>query len=188
MKTKTIVALSSLILIAVIALIWFSMSVSTINKEIDLRTTTMAQQTKCEAYFDKMWKILKQKAKVADQYKEAFKEIYPKLIEGRYSKGDGTLMKWIQESNPQFDASMYKDVMQSIEIERTGYFNEQSRLIDLQREHSALLQKIPSKWFLNDTLKPIHIIIVTSSNTKEAYITGEENDVDLFEKDTTKKH
>jgi len=187
MKTKTIVALSSLILIAVIALIWFSMSVSTTNREIDLRTTTMAQQTKCEAYFDKMWKILKTQADVADQYKKAFEEIYPKLIEGRYSKGDGSLMKWITEHNPEFKTNMYEKVMQSIEIERTGYFNEQTRLIDMQREHSALLQKIPSKWFLNDTLKPIHIIIVTSANTKEAYITGEENDVDLFKKDTAKK-
>jgi len=187
MKTKTAIILSSLILVAVLGIIWFSMSVSTTNKEIDLRTTTLAQQTKCEAYFDKMWKILKEQAGVADQYKEAFKEIYPALIEGRYSKGDGTLMKWITESNPEFKTSMYEKVMQSIEIERTGFFNEQTRLIDLQREHSALLQKIPSKWFLNDTLKPVHIIIVTSKNTKEAYVTGEENDVDLFKKDTAKK-
>lgn len=191
MKRGTIIGLSVAILIAVFGLVWFSMYASTTNKEIDLRTTTLAQQEKCKAYFDKMWKILKEKAGVADQYKEAFKEIYPQLIAGRYSQGDGSLMKWITESNPQFDASMYKEVMQSIEIERTGYFNEQSKLIDMQREHAALLIKIPSKWFLNDTLKPIAIIIVTSKNTKDAYATGEENDVDLFEKkenkDTTKK-
>jgi len=187
MKKGTIIGLSIAILFSVLGIVWFSLSVSTTNKEIDLRTTTIAQQDKCKAYFDKMWKILQQKAGVADQYKEAFKEIYPKMIEGRYSKGDGSLMKWITESNPQFDVSLYKDLMQSIEIERTGYFNEQTRLIDLQREHSALLQKIPSKWFLNDTLKPVSIIIVTSSSTKDAYATGEENDVDLFKKDTTKK-
>jgi hypothetical protein len=190
MKKGTIIGLSVGILIAVTALIIFSMSISYSNTEIDLRTTTVAQQDKCKAYFDKMWKILQQKAGVADQYKEAFKEIYPKMIEGRYSKGDGSLMKWITESNPQFDVSLYKELMQSIEIERTGYFNEQSRLIDMQREHAALLQKAPSRWFLNDTLKPVAIIIVTSKNTKDAYVTGEENEVDLFKKDakdTTKK-
>lgn len=190
MKKGTIIGISVGILAAVVALIIFSMSISYSNQEIDLRTTTIAQQDKCKAYFDKMWKILKEKAGVADQYKEAFKEIYPALIAGRYSQGDGTLMKWITESNPTFDASMYKDVMQSIEIERTGYFNEQSRLIDMQREHAVLLKKAPSRWFLNDTLKPVAIIIVTSKNTKDAYVTGEENDIDLFKKetkDTTKK-
>jgi len=189
MKTKTVAILSSLILLGVVGIIWFSMSVTYTNKEIDLRATTVAQQDKCKVYFDKMWKILQQKAQIADQYKEAFKDIYPKLIEGRYSKGDGTLMKWITESNPTFDVSLYKELMQSIEIERTGYFNEQSTLIDMQREHAVLLKKIPSKWFMNDTLKPVEIIIVTSKSTKEAYVTGEENDVDLFKKeakDTTK--
>lgn len=191
MKKGTIIGLSVAILAVVFGIIVFGMSMSYSNQEIDLRATTLAQQEKCKAYFDKMWKILKEKAGVADQYKEAFKEIYPALMEGRYSKGDGSLMKWITESNPQFDASLYKEVMQSIEIERTGYFNEQARLIDMQREHSVLLKKAPSRWFLNDTLKPVAIIIVTSKNTKDAYVTGEENDVDLFDKketkDTTKK-
>jgi hypothetical protein len=129
-----------------------------------------------------MWKILKQKAGVTDQYKQAFNEIYPKLIEGRYSKGDGSLMKWITESNPQFDASMYKDLMKSIEVERTGFFNEQSVLIDMQREHSAFLQKVPNRWFLSANLKPVEIKVITSADTKETYSTGEENNVDLFDK------
>jgi hypothetical protein len=180
MKKGTIIGLSVFIILGVVGIIYASLSVSTTNKEIELRATTISQQDKCKAYFDKMWKILQQKAGVADQYKEAFKEIYPKMIEGRYSQGDGSLMKWITESNPQFDVSLYKDLMQSIEIERTGFFNEQTRLIDLQREHAVLLKKIPSKWFLNDTLKPVNITIVTSASTKETYKTGEENDVELF--------
>jgi len=127
-----------------------------------------------------MWKILKQKAGVTDQYKNAFKEIYPKLIEGRYSQGDGSLMKWVQESNPTFDASMYKDLMKSIEIERTGFFNEQSILIDMQREHKTYLLKAPSRWFLDDNLKPVEIKVITSSKTDEVYRTGKEDDIDLF--------
>ncbi len=185
---KKIAIISTLIIAGILGLIWFSMSVSTKNTEIDLRATTVAQNEKCKIFFDKMWKILQQKAGVADQYKDAFKEIYIPLIEGRYSKGDGSLMKWVTESNPKFDVSLYKELMQSIEIERTGYFNEQATLIDMQREHAVLLQKIPSKWFLSDTLKPVVIIIVTSASTKGAYATGEENEVDLFaKKDTTKK-
>jgi hypothetical protein len=135
MKTRTIVLLSASVLAVVLLIVGVSMNFSTQNKEIDLRIQTEAQNKKCEAYFDKMWKILKTKAKVTDQYKDAFKEIYPKLIEGRYAQGDGSLMKWIQESNPEFKTNMYEDLMKSIEIERTGFFNEQTMLIDLQREH-----------------------------------------------------
>src|SRR5690606_5717075 len=105
------------------------------NADVDLQNRFKAQSKVNEAFFDKMFKILQQKAGVASEYKESFKEIYQPLIEGRYSKDEGLLMKWIQESNPTFDASLFKDVMQSIEAERTGFFKEQEKLIDIKREH-----------------------------------------------------
>jgi hypothetical protein len=180
MSTKKIIALASAAIVGVTFIILFFMNISIENKEIDLRERTTAQNKKCEAYFDKMWKVLKQKAGVTDQYKETFKEIYPKLIEGRYSQGDGSLMKWIQESNPSFDVSLYQSLMNSIEIERTGFFNEQSLLIDMQREHSVYLKKAPNRWFLEDGLKPVDVKIITSLKTDEAYSTGKEDDVELF--------
>ena len=180
MSTKKVITLASVAVLFVLGIIIFSMNISIENTEIELREQTVAQNKKCEAYFDKMWKILKQKAGVTDQYKEAFKEIYPKLIEGRYSQGDGSLMKWVQESNPTFDASMYKDLMKSIEVERTGFFNEQSTLIDMQREHKIYLQKAPNRWFISDNLKPVEIKVITSAKTDEVYRTGQENDIELF--------
>lgn len=182
MTKNKIIALGASIFVGIMLIITISMNFSIQNNEIDLRADVVAQGKKCEAYFDKMWKILQQKAQVSDQYKESFKEIYPKLIEGRYSKGDGSLMKWVTESNPTFDVSLYKDLMKSIEIERTGFFNEQSLLIDMQREHSVYLQKAPNRWFLSSDLKLVEIKVITSSSTKKTYETGEENDVDLFKK------
>ncbi len=183
---KIIIGVSVCLLLLITVITWFSMSVGATNGEIELRTQVEAQQKKCETYFDKMWKILKEKAGVTDQYKKAFQDIYPALIAGRYSgQSDGSLMKWVTESNPTFDASMYKDLMQSIEIERTGFNNEQERLIDLNREHSALLQKIPSKWFLGG-IKKIEIKLITSSRTEEAFKTGKEDNIDLFETKNTK--
>lgn len=180
MSTKKIVALVSSAIAGMMLIIVFFMNISVENTEIDLRARTEAQNKKCEAYFDKMWKILKQKAGVTDQYKEAFKEIYPKLIEGRYAKGDGSLMKWIQESNPTFDVSLYSSLMRSIEVERTGFFNEQSSLIDMQREHKVYIQKAPNRWFLDDNLKPVEIKVITSSKTDEVYRTGKEDDIELY--------
>lgn len=180
MSTKKIVALVSTAIAAMMLIIVFFMNISIENTEIDLRARTEAQNKKCEAYFDKMWKILKQEAGVTNQYKDAFKEIYPKLIEGRYAKGDGSLMKWIQESNPSFDISLYSKLMRLIEIERTGFFNEQSSLIDMQREHKVYIQKAPNRWFLDDNLKPVEIKVITSSKTDEVYRTGKEDDIDLY--------
>ncbi len=180
-KTKLIV-LSVLLITSLIGGMLFSAYFGAQNQEIDLRTQTVAQEKKCSVYFDKMWKILQQKTSIADQYKEAFKEIYPKLIEGRYSKGDGSLMKWITESNPEFKTSMYEDLMKSIEIERTGFFNEQSRLIDMQREHESFIKKFPNRLFLPAGIEKIEIKLITSSTTENVYKTGKEDDVDLFNK------
>ena len=85
------------------------------NKEIALRNQVEAQRGKIEGVHDKMWKVISQKAQVSNEYKDAFTEIYPAIMEGRYSgSGDGSLMKWVTEQNPNFDTSLYKDLSQSI--------------------------------------------------------------------------
>jgi hypothetical protein len=178
MSTKKIVALVSSIVGVLAIIILFSMNISIENKEIDLRETTVAQNKRCEAYFDNVWKILKQKAGVTEQYKDTYEKVAVSIMEGR--KSGGEMMRWIQERNPKFDVSLLKDLMKSIEIERTGFFNEQSILIDMQREHKVYLQKAPNRWFLADGLKPVEIKVITSSKTDEVYRTGKEDDIDLF--------
>ena len=160
----------------------FSMWVSANNKEISLKNHIEAQQKVCESYYDKLWKVLKSKAQVADQYKDTFKEVYPALIEGRYGdeKG-GALMKLIVESNPTFDISLYKDLTSSIDAERSGFFMENKKLIDLDREHKVLRQTFPASWFIGSR-PDVKITLVTSEKTAETFRTGQENDIDLFKK------
>lgn len=155
------------------------MSVNFNNTEVGLRNQAEAQRGKIEATYDQMWKIIQQKAQVTDEYKDAFKEIYPALIEGRYSNGDGSLMKWITESNPSFDVSLYKDLMKSIEIERTGFTNTQSRMLDIIREHQTLLEKIPSKWFISNK-SPIEYTVVSSTKSKDTMKSGLEDEIGIF--------
>ncbi len=157
-------------------------NIDTDNQEVSLSTAITAKKTDQEATFDKMWKVLSQKAQVADQYKDAFEKIYPQLIEGRYSQGDGSLMKWITESNPTFDVSLYKDVMSSIEVERNGFLTTQRQLMDLKREHDKLRLQWPSKWFINDGVTEILIQIVSSTHAKEVIKSGKDDDTDLFKK------
>ena len=113
------------------------------NQEITLRTQAEAQRGKVEGVHDKMWKVLQQKAQVSNEYKDAFTEIYPAIMEGRYSgNGDGSLMKWVTEQNPNFDVSLYKDLMQSIEVLRTEFQKNQERMLDLISIQSFHLQRV----------------------------------------------
>lgn len=176
---KGIIVLVSLLTIGIIVAI---IGISASNKEIKLRSQITAQKEVCEAFYDKLWKVIAQKAQVAEQYKEAFSEIYPQLIEGRYgNEQGGALMKWIQESNPNFDISLYKDLMNSIEAERAGFFMEQKMLTDLNNEHRIIRQTFPSSIFIGGRAD-IEIVIVSSDATKKVMETGLENDIDIFKK------
>jgi hypothetical protein len=176
MKKTILIGIGVFIIAAIVIVIW---AVSTSNSEKKLVNAMDAQKEVVSLYYDKMWKILKQKAGVAEQAKSAFKEIYVPLIEGRYSKGDGTLMKWITEQNPSFDMGLYKDVQNSIEAERNGFFIEQKKLTDMNREHQNLLELFPSSIICGNRPK-YEYTPITSAETKEVVRTGEENDIKLF--------
>ncbi len=178
MKKGIIIGLVVLTFGIIIGIIGTSAS----NKEISLRSQITAQKQVCEAFYDKLWKVIAQKAQVAEQYKGAFKEIYPQLIEGRYgNEQGGSLMKMITESNPTFDISLYKDLMLSIEAERAGFFMEQKKLIDLNNEHRIVRQSFPASIFIGGRTD-IEITIVSSDATKKVMETGKENDIDIFKK------
>ena len=174
--------LVGLIALVVIGTSFFFYGVSVNNHDVELRNLSDAQGEVNESYFDKMWKVLKTQAGVAEKYSTDFKEIYPALIEGRYSNGGGQMMQWVQEHNPEFDVSLYSKLMNSIEAQREGFFNEQKKSISIRNQHDNLRLKFPSGWVLGmvgDTTR-IDITIIKSLKTEEVYESGQENDVDLF--------
>lgn len=177
MKKTIIISAASLV---AVLLIIFLIYTSASNKEIRLRSQLTAQKEVCEAFYDRMWKIIAQKAQVADQYKGAFKDIYPALIEGRYgNEKGGTLMKWITESNPTFDISLYKDLSASIEAERAGFFMEQKQLVDLNNEHRIVRYTFPGSLFIENR-PDVQITIVSSTATKQVMASGKEDSISIF--------
>jgi hypothetical protein len=176
---KKIIGISIAVIVMVFGVVTLSMYFSYNNTDAKLRAQAEAQRGKIEGVHDKMWKVLQQKAQVSNEYKNAFSEIYPALIEGRYSQGDGSLMKWIQEANPNFDTSLYKDLMQSIEIQRSEFAKTQERMLDIIREHEVLQTTVPSKWFLKNT-DPIPYVVISSTRSKMVMETGLDDDVSLF--------
>lgn len=156
-----------------------SMYFSYNNKEISLHNQYDAQVKVVEGVHDKMWKVISQKAQVSQEYAESFDSIYTHIISGRYDKGDGTLMKWIKESNPQFDSSLYKELSQSIEVLRSEFLTSQKSAIDIAREHNTLCEQFPGCWFIRNNTK-IDYVVISSANTKTVMETRMDDEVELF--------
>lgn len=169
----------SLFVLAILVIVGANMYVGYSNQEISLRQQIDAQQKSNQVVFDNTWKIIQQVAQVADKYKDAFSKIYVDVMNARYPKGEGSLMKWIQESNPNFDTSLYNKVANAIEAQRTNFTNEQKKLIDLKREHDTLCKQFPGSLFLASR-PAINIDIITSTKTEQAFKTGKEDDVKVF--------
>ena len=118
---KTIVVVGLIIIFALVVITSVGSYFNYNNQEVALREQAEAQRSKVEGVHDAMWKIISQKAQVSNEYRVGFDSIYTHIIAGRYSQGDGSLMKWIKEANPNFDTSLYKDVMDAIEVQRTQF-------------------------------------------------------------------
>ena len=160
------------------------------NQEIKLRKQTEAQQDVCKSNFDKMFKTIAKMAQVPTKFmedaKNAFKEIYPELISGRYdnSRG-GALMSWVHENNPQFDMKsasvLYENLQIAIESNQQEFFYEQEKLIDYKREHSTFI----NMWWNSHVWKlssrgDVEITTITSDKTEDVYKTGKDNDLNVF--------
>jgi len=183
MKPSTVVKLVVWGVVGFFALVLVGMFISYSNREVLLRNQFSAQQKANEVVFDKVWKVIQQKAGVSSEYADKFRGIYTDIMDARYGKGDGTLMKWITEQNPQFDAGLFKDLSLAIESNRTEFMRVQEKIIDIKREHDNLRMLFPSSVFLGiKGVKELEMKLVTSTRTERAFETGKDDDVELFKK------
>lgn len=176
---KTIVVIAVIIIVALGVITTVGSYFNYNNQEVALREKAEAQRGNIEAVHDAMWKIISQKAQVSQEYRAGFDSIYTHIIGGRYSQGDGTLMKWIKEANPNFDTSLYKDVMDAIEVQRTVFKQEQKKMLDIKRQHNTLCRTYPGKWFITNQTE-IEYTIISSSQSKQAMETRIDDNVKLY--------
>lgn len=180
--TKILISLGVVVGIFVIVAIWAAGTFISIgNQEIGLRNQFSAQIKANEVIFDKVWKVLQQKAGVTEKYANDFRKIYSEVMDKRYAGNDQLMFKWIQEANPNFSVDMYKDLSLSIESNRAEFARVQQKLIDIKREHDDLRLKFPSSLVCSfKGVKELELKLVTSSKTEEAFKTGKEDSVSLF--------
>lgn len=141
------------------------------NKEIALRKESDAQRGKVEAVRDQMFKVLQEQAGVAADYRDAFGKIFPDIIGGRYANDSQEMMKWIQEANPNFDTTLYHNLMNAIEAQRAQFMNTQARMLDIINQRAAIIEYYPSRWFIKNK-KEIVYEVISANPTKDVMATG----------------
>lgn len=181
MSTGIKIGIVGVIIALLSGIIFAAVFVGYFNSEARLRNQFNAQQKNLEVVYDETWKVISQTAQVSDQYATQFKEIYVNIMDARYSKGDGTLMKWIHEANPNFDSSLYEKLATAIEAKRATFAREQKKALDIKRQHDDLRTTFPSNLVCGG--KPeLELKLVTSTRTSKAFETGVDDEVDLFKK------
>ncbi len=156
------------------------------NKYVTINNLYEAQVAQDQIVYDEVWKVIQQQAGVSEKYSDDFRRNYRDIMNARNYGGE--MMKWITEQNPTFDASMYAKLMNTIESQRSKFTTVQTKLISIHNELKNLLTLFPSRFFLvtiGGHILP-ELKIVTSTRTDNAFQTGKDDNVDLFQKDTTR--
>lgn len=178
MKKGTKVFLIIVGVILILGGVTANYGIKTSNTEKKIRNTIPAQTDKVDLYYTKLVEILVTKAGITKEYAKANTEFQVAIMEGRYSTGT-KMMMWIQESNPKFDQSLYKDLMNSVEGLREGFYIEQSKLRDIKLAHDNLIDLFPSSLFVGSRGK-IEVQLLVNQATKTARETGIDETPKLF--------
>lgn len=178
MKNKQFI-IGGIIAVALIG-IYFILKISISNTEIYKHNLVKAKEKEVANVYDDVWKTISQVAQVSEDYRTSFDSIYSHIMSDRYSANDGSLMKWIKESNPKFETTLYLDLANTIESKRGEFKNVQSVLIDVVRQYNDYVSVFPNSFFLNK--EPLEVKLILSTRTNKAVETGVDDDVKLFNK------
>lgn len=176
--------LVKLVLIALPVIFIISTYASFNNKEVDKRTLFEQEISNRTSFFDKMWKIISQKAQVASKNDTSFQRVVAAAMDPR-KDGAGVMMKWVQESNPtlQFNQvqELYKDLSRTIESERNAFYERETTLSSIKRDHSKFLRSFPNNIY-NIFMGREELVYkpITSDRTDDVIKTGKDNNTSVF--------
>lgn len=177
MKTFLIV-LASVLVLGTVG--YFGMSWKYQNKEMRLRHNIEGHIDVSKAHYSKMQNIIFGNVEVAKEYTKQFKEFYTDFMSGRAHDKGGQLMKWVQESHPNFSTELYANIQRQIVAQRESFHNNQKQLRNLGVEHDNLLNEKPfGAWFLSDK-EHIEIPIIKNEGVDKMFETQTETPKPLF--------
>jgi hypothetical protein len=162
---------------------------NTSNREVSIRNQIEAKQADNKNVYDSVWKEISQVAQVTDAQKEVILQLiigYAKArAEATSSKsGTGSMVdvdvNRVQEIVPTMDVSAFKQLMNVISAGRAKFERVQREILDLSRAHNDCLTLFPSSLVCGSRPK-IKIELVTSTRTDNAFATGKDDDVNVFQ-------
>lgn len=179
--SKTIIGCAIAALFAIFFLIVGVWWVSTSNGEIGLRNQIEAKQSDNKNVYDSTWKQISQCAQVTDAQKTALLEIVTGYAKARTGNGGGSLATSVHEVVPTMDTSTFNQLMNIITSARKQFERVQTEILDLNRAHNNYIDMFPSSIVCGGRPK-IKVELVTSTRTGEAFATGTDDDVSVFQK------
>jgi hypothetical protein len=168
-----VMALLAVTLVAVTVGVW----ISTHNREAALRAEFDAQQQSIEASFDRVWKVISQSGQVAAAERETFRNTYVEIMDATKGVvGDGKLVSGFSQAGISISPDLYKQLQQTVEAQRDGFFRDQQRLLDIQRQHKTLLNSVAGLVFCAGRT-PVEAKLITSTRASEVFNSGKEDDI-----------
>jgi hypothetical protein len=161
-KIKTILAV--IVFVAATVCVYVLLDVHYNNLHVEYHNLYAADSAKIENRIYTMWGVIRDKYLLKDDYFEEFREIAK--IHADAFRQDGTVARWIHTNFQQLDASVYREVMRSIESERLGLENSQNDILNVCKFHNDLITKRISCWFITDKT-PLSWELITSDETRE---------------------
>lgn len=156
--------------------------ISVYNNQAELGNLYEMKVKANEAEFDNMWKKIKQTAQIPEQKKDAFKEVFIEYAQARTSDSAGSVVNFVRESNPNLDLGVYDNLMNTINGSRDSWTMRQTELVDIARQYNQNMVVFPRNLYLKVFFSKINPKVISSGKTKETFESGEDNDLDLFER------
>ena len=101
------------------------------NSGVDMEANISAQYRNNQNIYSSFTSGVMEAAGVAEAYTEQVKEVVTAALQGRYGdEGSQAVFQFLQEDNPDLDASVFIKVQQLIEAGRAKFENSQTKLID----------------------------------------------------------
>ena len=174
MGTYARLSLGALLILVIGGCSIVSTVVSVNNELVSLEEGLSAQYKQNQNTYDSMYKTVTEMVGVTSKYSKDFKEAYDGVMKGRYGEeGSKALFQLITENNPQLDASLYKQIQQTIEANRGEFKAEQENLLDKKRVYMTTLKQFPTSVIAKvlgfPKLDLSKIDIVTSDRTEKAF-------------------
>lgn len=181
MKNKTMIGLGIVAAFVVLGVVFLGSVISTINTYSRLEVKAKALVTDNSNVLDNTRKAIRESAAVSDKEVDALVSIITgnSQARGKTTAGEGAMVTVgvVHEAVPAItEVKTLGKLMNIIVAGRKDWQNAQTRLIETKRAGDELLATFPSSLVLGLVGKhPIEIVVVTSSETKENFATGEDN-------------